>query len=180
MSRTVNLSQFLFFSDISNERLAEIEVFSMVQIYEKGDVIFASNEPARNLYGLVKGDVSLSLLFKEEIITKDIKYEEYINTSVENFEKPVIIDKIKNGDIFGWSALVQPERMTATARCEKECEIVIIPASDLKKIFSSDSELGYLLSVRISSIIAHRLNSRTEKLVDAWCSLFEAEKISAV
>jgi CRP-like cAMP-binding protein len=180
MSRTANLSQFSFFSDISNEKLADFEVFSMVQIYEKGDVIFQSNEPAKNLYGLVKGDVSLSLIFKEEIVTKDIKYEEYINTNVEIFEKPVTIEKIKNGDIFGWSALVQPERMTATARCEKECEIVVIPASDLKKILSNDPELGYLLSARVSSIIAQRLSSRTEKLVDSWCSLFEAGKISSV
>ncbi|MDM8538506.1 cyclic nucleotide-binding domain-containing protein, partial [Desulfobacterales bacterium HSG17] len=118
--------------------------------------------------------------FKEEIVTKDIKYEEYININVEKFEKPVTIDKIKNGDIFGWSALVQPARMTATARCEKECDIVVIPGSELKKIFSRDPELGYLLSARISNIIAHRLDHRTEKLVDAWCSLFGTEKISAV
>jgi hypothetical protein len=43
-----------------------------------------------------------------------------------------------------------------------------------------DPEFGYLLSVRVCSIIAQRLNYRAEKLVDAWCSLFEAEKISAV
>ncbi len=64
--------------------------------------------------------------------------------------------------------------MTATARCEDDCEIVLIPASRLKQLFSRDPELGYLLSARISSIIAHRLNSRTQKLVDAWCSLYES------
>lgn len=176
----INLSNFSFFAGISHDRLAEIEAFSMVQIYEKGAAIFQNKEPAKNLYGLVNGDVNLSILFREEIITKDIQYEEYINTNVEILEKPVILEKIKSGDIFGWSALVEPERMTTTALCEKECEVVLLPASGLKQMFSNDPELGYLLTARISNIIAQRLDNRTEKLMDAWCSLFEAERISAI
>ncbi len=180
MDKGVALSQFPFFSDISRDRLAEIEAFSIMQTYEQGAVIFQNNEPAKNLYCLVNGEVNLAILFKEEVITKDVKYEEYISTNVEVFEKPIIIEKVKSGDIFGWSALVTPERMTATARCAKDCEIVLIPAASLKQIFSNDPELGYLLSSRISSVIAKRLNSRTEKLVDAWCSLFETERIGVV
>ncbi len=177
MDKGVALSQFPFFSDISRDRLAEIEAFSIMQTYEQGAVIFQNNEPAKNLYCLVNGEVNLAILFKEEVITKDVKYEEYISTNVEVFEKPIIIEKVKANDIFGWSALVTPERMTATARCATDCDIILIPASGLKQIFSKDPELGYLLSSRISSIIAKRLNSRTEKLVDAWCSLFETERI---
>lgn len=180
MGKNPDLSQFPFFSGLSKDRLAEIEAFSMVQTLDQGDVVFNSDEPARNLYGLCEGEISLSLLFREKIITKDIKYEEYIRTHVEIFEKPVIIEKVKNKDIFGWSAMVSPERMTATAKCENNCEVVLIPASDLKRIFNRDTELGYILASRVSSIIAQRLNSRTEKLVDTWCSLFESEKVSAV
>ncbi len=180
MNKSVELSLIPFFSGLSRDRLAEIEGFSMVQTFEKKAIVFQSNEPARNIYGLIKGEVSLSILFKEEIVTKDIKHEDYISTHVEMLEKPVVIEKVKALDIFGWSALVQPEKMTATARCEDDCEIVLLPASHLKQLFSRDPELGYLLSARISSIIAHRLNSRTQKLVDAWCSLYESGQISMV
>lgn len=180
MNKNVELSFFPFFSGISRDRLAEVEAFSIVQNYEKGAAVFESNEPARYLYGLIQGDIDLSILFKDKIITKDIKYEEYISTNVENFEKPIIIEKVKNHDIFGWSALVEPERMTATARCANDCEIVLIPASELKQIFNNDPELGYLLSARLNILIAQRLSSRTEKLVNTWCSLFETERISAV
>ncbi len=79
-----------------------------MQTYEQGAVIFQNNEPTKNLYGFVNGEVNL------------------------------------------------------------------------KQVFSKDQELGYLLSSRISSIIANRLNCRTEKLVDAWCSLFETERIGVV
>ena len=180
MNKHPDLSIFPFFAGISRERLAEIETFSITQNYAKGAAVFQSDEPARNLYGLVQGDVELSIPFKEEIVTKDIKYEEYISTNIENHEKPIIVEKVKPHDIFGWSALVKPERMTATARCADDCEIVLIPASDLKNMFNNDPELGYLLSTRISTLIARRLNSRTEKLVDTWCSLFDTERISAV
>jgi len=175
-----DLSVFPFFSGLSRDRLAEIEAFSIVQTLEKGAIVFHSNEPARNLYGLIQGDVDLSILFKEEIITKEIKHEGYISANVKNLEKPIIIEKVKPYDIFGWSALVEPERMTATAKCASDCKIVLIPASDLKRIFNNDPELGYLLSTRINIIIAKRLNSRTEKLVSIWCSLFETQRISAV
>ncbi len=180
MNNIVTLSQFEFFSDISLERLAEIEAFTIMQNYDKGDVVFNSDEPAKNLYCLGNGEVNLAILFKEEIITKDVKFEEYISTNVEVFEKPIIIEKVKPGDIFGWSALVAPKKMTATARCASDCEIALIPADRLKQVFNKDPELGYLLSSRISSIIVKRLNSRTEKLVATWCSLFETEEISPV
>ena len=180
MSLRPYLSRFPFFSDVSEERLAEIASFSLVQNYEKGTTVFQSNEPARNLYCLVQGDIRLSILFKEKIITRDIKYEEYIHTNVEILEKPIVIEKITDLDIFGWSAMVEPERMTATAQCETDCDIILIPASELKRMFDNDPKLGYLLSARISSIIAKRLNSRTENLVDAWCSLFGAEMIDTV
>lgn len=177
MNNNVDLSIFSFFSSLSKERLAEIESFSILQHYKKGDIVFDCNEPARNLYGIVSGEVDLSILFKEKIITKNIKYEEYISTHIENLEKPITIETVQKGDMFGWSALVEPEKMTATARCNKDCDIVLIPAVDLKELFARDPELGYHLSSQINSLIAQRLNNRTENLVEAWCTLFETEHI---
>lgn len=180
MNENQDLSQFPFFSGISRERLAEIESLSMVQTFTRGNTVFRNNEPARNLYALAEGQVSLSILFREDIVTREIRYEDYIRTNIETLEKPVVIENIKAKDIFGWSALVEPERMTATATCEKDCEILLFPASDLRRVFNTDPKLGYLLCSRLNSLIARRLNSRTERLVNTWCSLFETEKISTV
>jgi CRP-like cAMP-binding protein len=180
MNNHLDLSFFPFFSDISADRLAEIEAFSMLKTYKKDDIVFQCNEPARNLFGLIQGKIELALLFKEEIITKDIKYEDYISTNIETLEKPVVIENVLNHDIFGWSALVEPEKRTATAKCSSDCNIAIIPASNLKKLFNKDPELGCLLNSRISVIIAKRLKSRTEKLVATWCSLFNIETIRSI
>ncbi|MCK5162688.1 MAG: cyclic nucleotide-binding domain-containing protein [Desulfobacula sp.] len=180
MNKKIDLFQFPFFSDISRERLSEIEGFSIVQSYDKGSIVFQSNEPARNLYGIIEGDVELNIIFKETIVTKDIKYEEYIRKHEETFERPIIIEEVKNKEIFGWSALVEPEKMTATATCTSDCEIILIPASKLKLLFSRDTETGYLLSSRLSVLIARRLNNRTKKLVDTWCNLFETLSISSL
>lgn len=174
------LDRFPFFSGVSREQLSEIESFAISQQYERGQVVFQNNEPAKNLYALAGGEVDLAILFREEVVTKDIKYEEYISTRVELFEKPIVIERVKPFEIFGWSALVSPEKMTATARCASDCEIILVPAADLKQMFGRDPELGYLLTRRISSIIAKRLNSRTEKLVDAWCMSFDTGQITTV
>lgn len=177
---SIALNQFPFFAGISGERLLEIASFSIAQAYTKGETVFQTDEPARNLYALAKGGVELSILFSEEKVTREIRYEDYISTRVELFEKPIIIETVGPGEIFGWSALVSPEKMTASAKCTMDSEIVVIPAAGLKTMFSRDTELGYLLTERISSIIAKRLNSRTEKLVEAWCIAFDTGEISTV
>ena len=177
MNEKIDFSLFPFFSDISRERLSKIESFSFIQSYEKGRVVFHKNEPARYLYGIIEGGMELSILFKEEVFTKDIKYEEYIRTHVETFERPIVIEYVKDKNIFGWSALVEPEKMTSTATCIEDSKIALIPASDLKKMFNKDPELGYIISSRINALIARRLIARTEKLVDAWCQLFEIADI---
>ncbi|MCP3901379.1 MAG: cyclic nucleotide-binding domain-containing protein [Desulfobacteraceae bacterium] len=180
MNNHLDLSFFPFFSDISAERLAEIEAFSMLKTYKKNDVVFQCDESAQNLFGLVQGNIELTLLFNEKIITKDIKYEDYISTNIEILEKPVVIETVLDRNIFGWSALVEPRKMTATAKCVSDCDIAIIPAFDLIKLFNKDPELGYLLNSRINVLIAQRLDSRTKKLVDTWCSLFDIETISSI
>lgn len=173
MNEKIDLTPFPFFSDISRERLSAIEAVAMVQSYQAGNEVFRNNEPARNLYGVLEGEVALSLLFKEEIVTKDINYEAYISTRIETFERPIIFEHVGEKDLFGWSALVPPQKMTATATCLKDSEIVLIPADRLRDLFNTDPELGYLISSRLNSLIAERLNTRTKKLVEAWCSLFD-------
>lgn len=180
MQQKPDLSQFPFFSDISREYLEEIEAFSHIKTYEKGDIIFQSQEPAEHLYGLMQGDVDLLILFTDKILTKDIKYEEFISTQVKNVEKQVKIDEIKQNEVFGWSAFVEPGKMTSTACCAQASQIALIPADKLKSLCGNDPELGYLLSTRISAIIAQRLNSRTQKLVRTWCELYEADCIRSV
>ena len=180
MKNHIDLSRFPFFSGLPEQALKKVETFSTLESYEKGDIVFQNNDPAENLYGLVSGTIDLSILFKEEIVTRKIKYEEYITTQVEVLEKPVIFEQVKDRDIFGWSALVAPEKMTATARCTSDCDVVHIPSPELKQAFSTDPELGYILSSRLNALIARRLNNRTQSLVEAWCALFEAGEIERV
>ncbi len=173
MDKKLDFSIFPFFSNISAERLSELEAFSFTQTYDKGSVVFQKNEPAKYLYALIKGEIELSILFKEKIITKDIKHEEYINTHVEKFERPIAIELITEKGIFGWSSLVEPAIMSSTATCLSNSTVALIPAVELKTVFNKDNELGYIISSRINTLIATRLSSRTEKLVDSWCQLFE-------
>lgn len=145
----------------------------MVQTYSKGSTIFHHNEAADNLYALIRGDLELSIIFTEEIITKKIKHEEYIQTKKQILERPIVIETVNDNEIFGWSALVEPWLMTATATCISDAKIAFFPASGLRQLFSRDPELGYIISTRLTGLIASRLHNRTEKLVDAWCTMFK-------
>ncbi len=53
------------------------------------DVIFRQGDEARDFYGLIEGEVELSLVFKEEFLRLDIRYEESIVAKREIIEKPI-------------------------------------------------------------------------------------------
>ena len=82
-----------------------------VQIYQKksspknfsaGEVIFKQGEPGDLVYGIIEGEVEISV-------------------------KGKVIETIEIGDVFGQSALVQPEHKRAsTARAKTDCLIAFL------------------------------------------------------
>ena len=70
------LSKFNFFSDISDDRLSAIAQQGELLDFKAGDIIFRVGESSENLYGVVKGEIELSLIYEDKILKADIKYEE--------------------------------------------------------------------------------------------------------
>ncbi len=171
------LSRFKFFSDIPEDKLTAIAELGKLMEYKVDDIIFRDGDAAESLCGVVDGEVELSLIFKNQILKTDIKYEEAIQSKFEIIEKPIQVAAVNPGQIFGWSALVSDRRRTLTARCSKPSQVFSLPGDNLRALFKNDSELGYILMSRLSDIISERLRDRTDKLIEAWGEAFEVDEI---
>jgi len=64
------LKNFDFFSNMNEEKLAEISKLSETHEYNSGDIIFNQGEKAENIYGLLDGEVELRAVFNYKTITK--------------------------------------------------------------------------------------------------------------
>jgi CRP-like cAMP-binding protein len=171
------LEGFKFFSDVPPQTLQAIGRKGELLEFGPGDIIFQSDDPAEHLYGLVEGEVDLSIVFKDRVLKTEIEYEEAIQASMVDEEKSIIIDTVLQGQVFGWASLVGPGRRTVTARCTESSRVLALAAEDLTAMFAEDHYLGYVVMKKLSDIIARRLKNRTDKLIETWVEAFDVDAI---
>ncbi len=170
------MSQFSIFSCIPNNHLEEVASDCNVLELKDGDVIFHQHEAAVNIYGVLEGEVELSIVFKERVLKTDISYEESVITRVETREKPIIVDTLGPREIISWSSFVKPCITSATARCVGDTRVFSLPVSPLKALFEKNPSTGYCFMEKLSETISYRLNNRTDKLIESWGEAFGSNK----
>jgi CRP-like cAMP-binding protein len=167
------IADFAIFSDLSPDQRAAIARLGRIEQFDRGEEIFQQDTPATLFYGLLEGEIDLVLKVEEQVLQHQIDYEEALTVRHEVIEKPVVVDTLHRGDVFGWSSLVTPSGiMTATARCRQPSQALVIPGAELLKLFSADPSLGYRFMERLVGIISSRLRHRTERLTEAWAEAF--------
>jgi len=171
------LAGFKFFSEVAPETLEMIAQKGEVLEFGPNDVIFHFDEPAEHLYGLVEGEVDLSIVFKDKILKTEIEYEEAIQASMVDEEKSIVIDTVLPDQIFGWASIVGAKRRTVTARCTEPSRVIALAAEDLIGMFAEDHYLGYVIMKKLGDIIARRLKNRTDKLIETWVEAFDGDAI---
>ncbi|MFC1578628.1 hypothetical protein ACFL36_06420 [Thermodesulfobacteriota bacterium] len=70
------LAGFNFFNQVPPETLETIGLKGELLEFGPEDVIFHFDEPAEHLYGLVEGEVDLSIVFRDKVLNTEIEYNE--------------------------------------------------------------------------------------------------------
>ncbi len=171
------LAAFQLFSDLSSADLSAIAGECDLLEYSNNDVIFKYGETATAIYGVLEGEVALSLVFEDKVLKADIDYEEALQKRFEVFEKPIVVETVSPGEIFGWSALVQPHTSTATATCRAPVQVCAISGETLRRRFAENTALGFAIMNRLSELVSQRLRTRTRKLIETWGAAFGADQV---
>lgn len=135
-----HLARNWFFKDFAGPELDALLALGKDTLYPAGGIVVVEGDPAQSFHILVQGMVSIKMRAEEhgELVLNTLK---------------------QTGEIFGWSALVEEGRSTATVECLKETKVLSFKKQDLEDLFAKDPELGYRFMKRLAGLISRRLES---------------------
>lgn len=143
------LRRYELFAGQSHYMLEEIAMLSDSRFLEPGEWLFHEGDPARKLYLIVDGAVSLTMTI-------------HLNGARERIKD---MSSIGGGEIMGWSALLVANYYRFGAQASKKTELVEISGEGLGELLDDNPQFGYLLIKKITEIIAERLESKCTQLL---------------
>jgi CRP-like cAMP-binding protein len=123
------------FKGIASHIIDEIAQLAVEEVHPKGKVIFNRGDFAESLYILEEGRVDLVIHGKKR------------------YAFP-----IHPGYVFGWSALVEPNRYTAAAECIDESKVIKLDGTRLMHVFEKHPTEGLTVMKRLAGVIGTRLD----------------------
>lgn len=137
MIKVSELKKLEVFQGFTDEQIAELSVHMEKMNYLKGEKIYDRGSPAKYLFVVMEGIVSLRLLGAGE--TEGIAFEHR-----------------ERGEMFGVATFMQPPEYTLTAVCQQDAEILAIDADELHGVCDRCPDIGYRLMKTVAQIYLDR------------------------
>jgi signal transduction histidine kinase/CRP-like cAMP-binding protein len=143
------LRKFPIFEALTDDELKKIAALCREEVYEAETTIFQEGEAADYLYLVEEGEVVLEM---------ELELHPYASP------KQTAIEVATRGEVFGWSALVEPHILTLSAKCMERAKVIVVKGSDLLDLFDSDPRMGHGVMEKVAEIVASRLKDTRQKL----------------
>ena len=132
-------NRLAIFEGLDITQRALLEAYFIVCDCTDGDIIFEQDAPAEFLYIIIDGEVAVR--FKPD-------------------DGPeLIVCRIREGGVFGWSAAFGSGIYTSGAVCMQPSKLLRVRGSDLKMLRENHPETGILILQRLATIVAKRMES---------------------
>ena len=151
------LKEFALFKDLDDSELTSIAALCHEKTRGKDEMCFAQGQKANELHLCRSGSVRIVVQVFEPRGMK------------------ATVHTAKSGEVFGWSALVEPKKYTAYAECVGRVEEICIKGTDLIKLFERNPHTGYVVMRNLSSVASSRLTETREKLTKEMAAAFNQE-----
>ena len=139
------IKEIELFKGIDNEVMNEIADICSEKSYANGTVLFEKNEEANRLYILVEGTVKLRIT-NGGTITYSLSDQ---------------------GDIFGWSCMVESGHYTASGVCATDLKVLEINRDALDIIFNAHPHAGIKILKRLAGVFSKRISNSYQDLLSA-------------
>lgn len=152
------LEQFPVFAGLNQSMLQDVAGIASMRTYEPMERCFGEGEKGRKLYLLVRGRVSIERRLPQSWLHAE---------GVEH----AVIHVVREQELFGWSAVVEPGILTASAHCAERSEVIEVEGKQLLAILDQHSPEGYKFMKRLAAVIASRLSETSERLLSEVAEL---------
>lgn len=126
-------------SDLTRDALVKLVSIAEEQVVSRGTTLFCDMDPANRFYLLLQGEIDLCC----ELGSGEMR----------------VMDKVNEGELFAWSALVEPYRYTATAIAASDCDLIAFDAARLRTMCRDDVDLGCQVLKKVVQVLSSRLES---------------------
>lgn len=142
------LSEIGFLRGIDRQYLEQIAAVAKLVSFPEGHVVFREGGPASKLYLVVRGSVSLE-----------------VSTSGAG---PKRIVTVGEGELLGWSPVLEQTRLTATARTLSPTEAIEVSGGQILTLCTHNPQFGYEFMRRAALTLAQRLTATRLQLLDVY------------
>ena len=140
----LEFNDIALFQDLSAEQRESMQALATIQSLQKNEIVTHEGEPADDIYFLLDGKIEL--------------------TTSSLMGSPLVMDVIKPGDLFGWSAFFEGSNLTATSVCSTDVKVAKINGRAFFNRLMENPEAGMKVMVRFSETIARRLKEARSRL----------------
>ncbi|MDC0935191.1 cyclic nucleotide-binding domain-containing protein [Pirellulales bacterium] len=140
------LSNSSFFSDLPKEQLQPLVAIAREESFRSNTEIFRELEPAKDVFLVVSGRVALVICVAHLGCRQ--------------------IMEVKDGDLIGWSPLLDRNRLSDTARTLTPVTTLAFDGSKLLKLCEENPSFGYEFMRRTAYVLSDRLNGVRRQLVN--------------
>jgi CRP/FNR family transcriptional regulator, cyclic AMP receptor protein len=131
-----NLPNIPLFQDIDPAQLALLKPLFEQFACPPDTMIIEQGAPATYLYLMIKGEVA-------------IRYKPYDGPSI-------ILTRLHDGDVFGWSAVVGSPCYTSSIVSETQIDAIRIRRNDLLRLPNDSPETGKVIMDRLARVVSPR------------------------
>jgi CRP/FNR family transcriptional regulator, cyclic AMP receptor protein len=129
--------RYRYFTDVPDEMLIALANSSSLRLFKTGERLLEEGDVARYLMIVKSGQV-------------DIIYQLGDN-------RQVFAESAISGDMIGWSAVLDPYQLTASAVGSKDGELIQIEGIRIREMCDTNVSLGYQLMTEIAKGLRDRL-----------------------
>jgi CRP-like cAMP-binding protein len=141
------IESFSAFADLEENEVQALATLAEEEQYRPGEFIFQEGDPANKLYLLLEGRVEMMMA-----------------TNADGTQRAMVMTA-GPGEIFGWSSLVEPYQLTASAHCATPVRVVAITASGVRALMAMSCSLGYRLMQKGCQTASARLRATRVQLL---------------
>ena len=130
------INKIPFLTPFPDRQKRELAAIAQIADFDANAPIIAEWKLAQHLYLIIDGSVELT---SQRAANRRIGH-------------------LSRGDLFGWSAMIEPERyLTASAVAVTPTQVLILERQALLALMERHHELGYRLMSHLASVLAERL-----------------------
>lgn len=134
--------------EVSAEHLSELAAIAEVVEFPAGTLILRDGDQAVKIFLIVSGSVSI------EICAPGIGCRRIMTLS--------------DGDLLNWSAVLEHQRSTASARAITATKMIAIDGHQLLALCEHKPALGFAFMRQVALAMAHRLTATRLQLIDVF------------